>query len=339
MNRTLVITGASGFLGAELLSALAPRFDRVVSLTGRRGSPSPGGTVDGAPVDVVSSVDELVSSLNGHRPAQVWNCASLLSYGRTHLGESISANTALPLELFERCAPSEGYFHISTVGVADSGPAESVPEALTQSLTTRIPYVVAKTFAEHLLAAKAARSRVPTIIIRTGSLIGNLDNAAEVSNKSGYFSLADGMARAQRRGACLTLDVRPDSRPPLAHTHHVAAFAVHLSETTPVPDRPTIVHALDQDLTVSEMVEAVNDECGSRVWALGEPQVAFDSAFAKANSENIRFMDEDRYFDNAAWGSWRQSQGITSETLRDGFARYMHRHILAASNRTSRPTP
>ncbi|MDH6117264.1 NAD(P)-dependent oxidoreductase [Kitasatospora sp. GAS204B] len=311
MSRVLVITGASGLVGAELTAALLPRFDRVLALS--RGAADlgalraavraarPGGAeetrlldrLDAMPVGELSrgalaarGIDEI---------AQVWNVAAELSYDHARLRETVAANTAAPLRLLDLCRPTERFFQISTVGVTGPGRRglrRVIREEALWEVDAVNPYVVAKLMAEHLLDARGEATGHPVSSLRIGSVLGPAHRAPVRRNRAGYFTLAEMTARALRSGRPLSLDVDPAGTPPLLHVDDLAAACRELAERARTgAEVHGYYHLGDQRLTNQAAAAAVNAELGAEVLRIGEHRTALDRAHAAVNADNLAFMD------------------------------------------------
>lgn len=326
MSRNLVVTGGSGLVGAELVAALLPAFDRTLVLTGRQADPAGLRARIAAVLAVTGGDGTLLDRLDTHpldgfgadalarlgygTVAQVWNIGATLSYDPAKLRSTVAANTAVPLRLLAACRPEERFFQVSTVGVTGPGGegGDGRPSVVLEEPVWDVdavnPYVVSKVLTEHLLDNLRHRHGHRVTSLRIGSVLGPARHPVVQANRAGYFTLVEMVAKARLRGVPLTLDVSGDVAPPLAHVDQIAASCAALAEQARGGDGRdgdglgAYYHLGDQRLTNAAAVAAVNEALGAEVLALGPARTALDRAFASVNADNLAFMECGFVFDH-----------------------------------------
>ncbi|MEW2291336.1 NAD(P)-dependent oxidoreductase [Streptomyces sp. NPDC006743] len=335
MSRNLVVTGGSGLVGAELVAALLPAFDRTLVLTGRQADPAGLRARIAAVLAVTGGDGTLLDRLDTHpldgfgadalarlgygTVAQVWNIGATLSYDPAKLRSTVAANTAVPLRLLAACRPEERFFQVSTVGVTGpggptgrTGPGgeggDGRPSVVLEEPVWDVdavnPYVVSKVLTEHMLDNLRHRHGHRVTSLRIGSVLGPARHPVVQANRAGYFTLVEMVAKARLRGVPLTLDVSGDVAPPLAHVDQIAASCAALAEQARGGDGRggdglgAYYHLGDQRLTNAAAVAAVNEALGAEVLALGPARTALDRAFASVNADNLAFMECGFVFDH-----------------------------------------
>ncbi|MCK1821563.1 NAD-dependent epimerase/dehydratase family protein [Streptomyces sp. XM83C] len=356
MTRNLVVTGAGGLVGTALTAALLPAFDRVLLLTagqpdlpklrrriGRvlKATAAPAHLperVTALPLDALTPAALRAAGLG--TVAQVWNVGASLSYDQDRLAATVAANTAVPLRLLEVCAPTERFFHISTVGVTGPGsPArrDTITEAPVWRPDAVNPYVASKLLTEHMLDNLRARTGAPVSMLRLGSVLGPAGHPPVQDNRAGYFTLVEMLAKVTARRAVLTIDAEPGNAPPLAHVDQLAASCAALADRAGRgDDLAAYYHLGDQTLTNAAAADAVNAALGQRVLRLGPPRTALDRAYASVNADNVAFMSCGFRFDHAVLDA-HVPAGARPRVDADSYARFVTGQLARlAARRTAR---
>lgn len=190
MSSTLLLTGASGFLGTNILPSLKSEFPKIITL-GRAASNDiqadlsagvPGLGLE--PFDVVLHAAGLAHDTTGRIPeSQFFNINVL---GTRNLCSALE-KTGLP----------KAFIYISSVAVYGCDEGEFIDESHPSNGDT--PYARSKIAAEEFLTDWCGRHNVVLTILRPALIIGqnppgNLGNMIRGIQKGYYFNIGSGNA-------------------------------------------------------------------------------------------------------------------------------------------------
>jgi nucleoside-diphosphate-sugar epimerase len=211
---TVLVTGASGFLGRRVVAALRERGLRVRAMV--RSSPLPAGFEDVETVDAMlgddAGVAQAVAGVRAvvHCAARVARRGSRAEFFRDNVG-----GTGHLLEA-ARAAGVERFVHVSSIAVYDRQPGNGpVGEGVDYEPhpERRGAYTWSKVEADRLVCEIGARNGMRTVILRPGILVG-----PEGPEFTARLCLGTVGGRALIVG-------RGDARLPLCHVDDVARAA------------------------------------------------------------------------------------------------------------------
>jgi nucleoside-diphosphate-sugar epimerase len=315
MTRSVVVTGALGLLGTYVAAELLESADVLVVVTPntvctqidrvRRRLESLLDTAGRSP-DEMNKVVEVtrksdIRATLGGPPDQVWNIGAATSY-QPHDMPSGFDHVNSTMDVLAATRPAERFFHVSTVGVTGPGNAgrhELVPEGPWWRVETVNPYVVSKLLSEHMVDNWQTAMGTPASVVRPGSLIGPARGRLLMRSRAGYFALLDMVARANRQGRTLAIDVDPRYRPPIVHVDDLARVCGRLSALAADGVKlDSYYHVTGgQRLSNAEQVAAMNRAAATEAVTVGPPATSLDGAFARVNADNIAFMNSGYVFD------------------------------------------
>lgn len=186
----VLVTGASGFVGARLLRALVERGDAVWGTYLGRPPEVAGGTLVEADLRAPAKLAEVVASA---RPEVVLHLAGL-----SHVGESWNAMAAyfqvnvLGTEALLRAAPGARLVLASSAEVYGLVPEEDQPIGEERPLAPQSPYALTKAAAERLVLAAGG------LVVRSFNIVGP-GQAANFALPAFAEQLA-AIRRGERRG-------------------------------------------------------------------------------------------------------------------------------------------
>lgn len=247
---TILITGASGFLGGRLTQILAQRGKRVRILASKKNDLR---HLDGLPIEIVyGRLEEeecLLSAVKGVN--LIFHCAALSAdwgawerfYGSNVLGVKNLIQAASQVNTLER------FLHVSTTDVYGY---PDVPCGESHQIIDRgLPYNRSKGLGEKIVWEFYEKHGVPVTIIRPATIYGprSKDFAVEVSNliKQRAMPLIDG---GKRHGGFIYIDNAVEGIIQAATSSNTIGKAYNLQDGT--------------DITWQEYINALADGLGER---------------------------------------------------------------------------
>lgn len=192
-GKTVLVTGANGFVGSRIAQYLAGRGARVRGLV-RRTEPLP--ELEGAGVELARG-DIMDAAAMGAAVAgadAVVHCAAYVGPDTT---ESVRINSQGTRHLLEAAAAAgcQRFVHISTIAVYDHGGQAKVAEE-TPFVTAGTAYDLGKVAAEREVW-RAAERGLPVVVLRPPAILGAHPNsmwAVRIARliKAGQFRLVEG---------------------------------------------------------------------------------------------------------------------------------------------------
>ncbi|MBJ6726286.1 SDR family oxidoreductase [Geomesophilobacter sediminis] len=192
-NETIVMTGATGFLGSHLMAALVQRGDRLIILGRPQGTrplrervdallASLGATPKKHQVDVLEAdFSDPSCGLNWHQYAGVClkathflHCASDTRFSETNRLASIQTNVRSLASIIELARRSRAaYFHYVSTAYVFGAETSSCPEAPVIAARHANVYEETKAWAERDVAEECSRLGIPYTILRPSIVYGD----------------------------------------------------------------------------------------------------------------------------------------------------------------------
>lgn len=335
MSRTaLVLTGATGFLGASLGAQwLQTGPDALLCLSrndpnGDRSRASLQAAAQGfgaalpdaawARVQVLDSVPALLAHLAGFDRFVVWHCAADMRYDMAHLSACFETNVGFSTRLFEALAPRPGFerfYHVSTAytaGFDNLTPAEVLhcrPRLINA-------YQFSKWSAEMSLSTLAKATGRALTLVRPSIVVGHETTGWHGQSNFGLHGFLRGIRRFARLASTpLSLDIDPGACSNYIPINRVvdtglALLRADLAQPAPLGADPEIYHVVGQ-LCFS------NAELAQKISAL----LSFPVRIAASQTRLDRKFNE-LILDNQAFAShtWRFEQSALPRRLAGAFA-------------------
>ena len=304
---TVLLTGATGFLGMEVLLRLLETGDEeeVVALVRgadqREADARLGAALDlvGAPRAQRHRVRAMRGDLTGPTPVApadttaIVHCAASVAFGLP-LEEARAINvegTRRVLDLAQGPAGLERVVHVSTAYVAGRHAGRFRERDLWVGQEFRNTYERTKAEAEALVRERGRD--LPAVVVRPSIVVGE--------SRSGWtpaFNVIYPALRAFARGLLRELPVRPRARVDIVPADYVADAIVHaLRAADPPPvlhataggDAPTVDRLVDLTCSLMErerpaiVAVAPRDDAGASYASYFDMQVLFDDAESRAS--------------------------------------------------------
>lgn len=291
MDRTILVTGATGFVGSAVALALLDRGCSIVSL---ERPAEPGGPVGGRTlakleeaargfgVELGDEQRARVTALpydldalredDAHRQAlsatdAVWHCAAAMTFSPKRINESFAFNVGKTVELYrlfaEVSSAPRRFFYVSTAYTAGLEPGP-IPEAVHPAPVPCNTYFTTKWAAEMALRAIVADGgAVPVTVYRTSSVVGHSETGRYWGNTFALYSLIEILAfSAHMKNLELRMSFDPEVSHPYVPIDDVAQNAATLICDVEKDEPFSVVHDVGTDWTDGALAEAMDDLFG-----------------------------------------------------------------------------
>jgi nucleoside-diphosphate-sugar epimerase len=313
MTKTIVMTGASGFIGSALAAKLlaARPGDKLVALAhgdsaGARTRDAVASALAQEGIDPAAAHEIEVREYPQCTPGggmqklrdlhadELWHVAAHMSYDPAELPQSVAVNAvqsaALPLSL----ASVGRYYYISTTGVAGLGHPSGdgiVPEQLLTDYEAVNPYTVSKVLAEYMLWHQSEQLSLPLTILRPGSVIGHSETGWAGKSRYGYYSYLHVLKKFIQKPITFELDIDPNRKFPVIHIDHFTSLCDRLRCRAATPEQE-IYHAVNANLmTAMQHFQLFEQVAGGRLRiGFGPGTLGFNISYNKMNADNNKFM-------------------------------------------------
>jgi thioester reductase-like protein len=334
--RCVLVTGATGFLGMELLVRLIEQEDtRVIALVRAadrsqareriagvlarlyQEPPNLDGRLLAVPGDV--TVETLGLSLADLRTIRasvtsVAHCAGAISFD-LHPDEAFNINalgTARMLDLACSCSRLEQFLHVSTAYVAGDKRGSFREIDLDRGQRFHNSYEWSKFSAEHVVGQASAS--LPTLIVRPSIVVGD--------RRSGWtpnFNVIYWPLRAYARGLVSELPVDPDGLVDIVPVDYVADACAHLVRHPDLRGRLSLV-AGQHVMTNAEL-----GELAAAWFGVSRPRLAPGAALPKLDEIRLfrPYFEVHTRFDDRRARQLLEPTGIQSSPVADYFPALM----------------
>jgi dihydroflavonol-4-reductase len=208
---TTLVTGATGFLGGQLVRLLVERGDRVRALV-RTGAAARGLSEQGVELVAGDLSDDAALRTAAAGCELVFHLAGIVSHERRRLAELQAVNVEGTRRLLAAVDPAARVVHVSSVaalGPVSSPNRRAGEEHAFPADAARLPYAATKRAGE-LVALEAAAAGQDVVVAEPGFLLGPGD-IHRVSTWPVFAYLA-GKLRFTTRGGLSFVDVRDVAR-------------------------------------------------------------------------------------------------------------------------------
>jgi len=318
--KTILLTGATGFVGSALAAAFLARSDRVIALA--RNDPDGERTrtaVRAAAAGFQKSLPEValkqhlnVVEVDGHSYvpslasapiadlSDVWHVAADMSLGTKKLPQSFATNVGMTTELYEHVAshaPQCGrFYYMSTAYVAGLGGGQ-VDESLHYDGNCVNPYQVSKRCAEYSLALLSSSSRLPVTIFRPTIVVGHRSTGWAVRNGFGMYMFVEAMKMvAASKQPSFNLPLMSKSCPDLLAVDRLVEQALLLTAPRCATSALEVFHCSGGGgLSLGEVVMEIGRLCGVAV-SFSSPETELEKAVAAGLETRMPFANTDWQF-------------------------------------------
>ncbi|MBB3226243.1 nucleoside-diphosphate-sugar epimerase [Luteibacter sp. Sphag1AF] len=312
--QTILVTGATGFVGSALAASMLHAGDHVVAVSrndpdGQRtrdaiaeaiaGFELPANDEAMARLTVINAADQrlpdAVDDSTLRKVNLVWHCAADMRYSFRHIQASFDTNVADTAILYDRVnteAPAcKRFYHMSTAYTVGAN-VPVVPEKLAASNPCFNAYQMTKWGAEHMLRSMHAAPRVPVTLFRPTAVVGHARTGWCVRNDYAFYMFASAIVEAGKAGHhSLQLDLSLEGHPDLVPVDQVIADAVALSQRDDQGYAFEVFHSsTGKLLSTLRMLQLVGRHAGVRV-TFGAPVSDIDQAINASIAVNKFFAD------------------------------------------------
>jgi nucleoside-diphosphate-sugar epimerase len=321
LNRQILITGVTGFIGSSLAASFLERGLRVIALVrddpnGHRAKAAVACAASGFGYRQTShqfnglqvlSIDfgDLENTLDAavlSDVTDVWHCAAEMSYSSAQLASSYQSNVLNSAQLMRLVSQASRqtprFYYMSTAYVAGVGQQE-VPEELHVAPQLHNCYQITKWGAENALYLQHQKTKWPLTIFRPSIVIGHRQTGWTATNKLGIYMLLDGLMECMKlnlKDYELSLNVDPLCASDLISIDQLVADAVDLTMRAQVPHAFEVFHCTGGvGLSNVQIIDRLVKAAGMKL-RVGEPLTLVDKRFERAIKANLPFMSKTWHF-------------------------------------------
>jgi len=195
LNSSIVVTGATGYIGSQIVFALLSRLSGEVRLRVIARNSSDCSFLEGLPVDVVrADISDSLALLEAFRGADtVFHCAGFISYTRSSRSELYDVNVVGARNVVNACIYNNVRRLVLTSSIAAIGASEDGSPAnestIFQEWQRRNGYMEAKHLAE-LEGLRGVAEGLEVVMVNPGVVIGiDHQNPASLSSSNEVLRL------------------------------------------------------------------------------------------------------------------------------------------------------
>ncbi|RZA24006.1 MAG: NAD-dependent epimerase/dehydratase family protein [Proteobacteria bacterium] len=326
-EKTVLMTGVTGFIGSYLAAAFLQRGTRVIALTrndtkGERTRAALDTALhqDKAAAESIKFNHQLlvlpydIENAREHHLAllasvdEVWHCAAEMSFSPRKLESSFQSNVGFTNDLYRLIAQTaEGcrrFFYVSTAytGGAEAGVKHEVLHHQPQLIN---PYQVTKWSTEMSLATQVmGGAKLPVTLFRPAVVIGDTRTGYYPGSPFGIYMYFQALRAVKKLGAeTLKVDLDLDSVLQLVPIEVLIANAMALSDREHSGVADNLLPLEIYHVTGQAVKNAVTLSSGKRVVNLkvetGQPETTFDFYADKICSWVKRFGNGQIQFDDS----------------------------------------
>lgn len=326
-EKTVLMTGVTGFIGSYLAAGFLQRGSRVIALTRNDddGQRTKAAILTALhqdlaaqesinfdhqllvlPYDVAYAKEHhhvLLASVD-----EVWHCAAEMSFSPRKLESSFQFNVGMTNELYrtisEESLKCTRFFYVSTAytGGSEPGVKREVLHSRPQLIN---PYQITKWSTEMSLATQVMQgASLPVTIFRPAVVIGDTRTGYYPGSPFGIYMYIQAIRSAKKLGAQrLTVDLNLESRLQMVPIETLIANALALSDREQGARREKmepleIYHVTGQRVSNELTLESARRIIGLDV-KVGQPESTFDFFADKICSWVKRFGNGDIHFDDS----------------------------------------
>ncbi len=317
--KTVLLTGATGFLGGSLAASLLARGTRVIAVSRNDSNAdrTKQSVLDAAcgfqlpfprevfqRLTVIDAGDgPLADALDAEllRDVEVvWHCAAEMAYSTDKLARAFRTNVCDTADLYRRVAENapgcSRFYYVSTAYTAGMRGGETL-EALHVGNPCVNSYQVTKWAAEQVLSVLHTQGKLPVSIFRPTIVVGHSRTGWARRNGFGVYMFVDAIDAVRKAGfADVTLNLASDARPDLVTVDRLIDDMVGLTlRRDQGRDFEVFQCAGGQHLSTQQITSAIGLVAGVEV-NYGTPQKALDRRIDRAIGANRPFANTDWTF-------------------------------------------
>ncbi|WP_454849866.1 SDR family oxidoreductase [Rhizobium binxianense] len=316
---TILITGATGFIGGAVAASLLARGDFVVSISrndphGTRTRDSVLDAADGIEVevgpqalrrltvvdardaDLANAVDQAI--LDGID--LVWHCAAEMSFWNMNLPQAFQTNVCGTADLYGKIAAyapnCRRFYYVSTAYTTGMGGGD-VSEELHVGNPCINAYQTTKWCAEHALSHLHHQCRVPVTVFRPTIVVGHSRTGWTRRNRFGLYGYVEAIQMAGDEGSDrVRLNIADQGRPDIIPIDNVIDDAVGLLSRADQGSDLEILHCSGgRNLTMQQVASIAGEVVGVNV-NFGAPETQLDRQAHHVIKWTLPFANEDWAF-------------------------------------------
>jgi nucleoside-diphosphate-sugar epimerase len=320
--KTILLTGATGFLGGSLAASLLARGAKVIAVSrndsnAQRTKQSVLEAAHGFQLAFPHEAFQRLTVIDaGNGPLAdaldaellrdvevIWHCAAEMAYSTDKLAQAFRTNVCDTADLYRRVAESAPgcvrFYYVSTAYTAGMLGGETL-EALHVGNPCVNSYQVTKWAAEQALSVLHTQGKLPVSIFRPTIVVGHSRTGWARRNGFGVYMFVDAIDAVRKAGfADVTLDLASDARPDLIPVDRLTDDMVGLTlRQDQGRDFEIFQCAGGQHLSTHQIISAIGLVAGVDV-NYGTPQKALDRRIDRAVAANRPFANTDWTFSRA----------------------------------------
>lgn len=317
--KTILITGATGFIGSAVAASLLAHGNSIilVSRNDQDGSRSRNSILDaasGIEMDVdpqalerLTVVDagnaDLADALDHANLKEVdlvWHCAAEMSFWNINLPQSFHTNVCGTADLYQKIAAHapncQRFYYVSTAYTTGMGGGD-VNEELHVDNPCINAYQTTKWCAEHALHHLHRQCRVPVTVFRPTIVVGHTQTGWTRRNRFGLYGYVEAIQLASDAGANeVRLDISDQGRPDIIPVDCVIDDAIGLLSRANQGSDLEIFHCSGgRNLTMRQVASIAGEVIGVKV-NFGSPETQLDRRAHQIIKWTLPFANEDWAF-------------------------------------------
>ncbi len=320
--KTILITGATGFVGSALAANLLARSVQVIALVrndpnGERTRAAIRSAAEGFGLDFAESLLERnlrVLESDEDTPcrnltpdylaeiSEVWHVAAEMSFSIDRLEESLRTNVSTTIALYQCMAKfatkCKRFYYVSTAYVAGIAGGK-VAETLNFSSECINPYQLSKRCAEQSLALLSAHGVLPVTIFRPTVIVGH-ETTGWAKSDFGFYMYVKIIKALQQAGVqTIKFQLNDSTRLDFIPVNRLVDQAIALSERQSAPCLLEIFHCSNGlGKTMAEIVSFIGRFFGVVV-SYGPPETIIEQQVAKAFEDIAPHLEIEWHFDRS----------------------------------------
>ncbi len=311
--KTILITGATGFVGSSLSMEFLRKKNRVIALSrndpgGARTRQVVRAAANGFEVsptainldllDVIEvdycNLQALLKNENFKGIDEVWHCAAEMTYNPKKLEKAIQQNLTNTFQLYKIIAENtkcRRFYHVSTAYTTGVQKLRASEDLHLDPVLIN-PYQVSKWGAEMTLSRAAEVYGLPVSIFRPSVVVGHEHTGWHGSSQFGFYSFLNGLCFAKYLWTeNIQIGLNPAAEANLIPVDYLCRQALQLSERPNGPTPVEIFHSVaKKSLKIDQFAQLINEELGLKI-QLSPPTNRISQIIQKKIEKNSTFAN------------------------------------------------